>query len=339
MTNWQLLEAAEPGAEGPSHELFGSRRWAETLSAAYGWRWYWLFDGEDNYFPLAVLDDEAGKRVSVYPFSDYLPLDVLCRDPADLAVVQRILTERFPNHLIQLKILFSGEAPPAPAGWQVSREAVAHRWYATDPAPRATFGQKVRQAGRRGVSVRARTDRTAAARFYALYQRQRLQRFGLLSQPPGFMTALHQQFMTVDQGFYLEALYEERVVGSFVVLRCGEGLFHKFSATSDEGWKLRPNNLLYHALQEMVRAGEARFLDFGLSGTGDAYKGLRAFKSATGAPMHPVRYWTLTPPGYPVAERKAFLELPKALTKTLVTHRAPLALREAVSTQIYPFFA
>ena len=339
MRNWQLLDATSAHAAGAPHELFGSRRWAETLSAAYGWRWCWLFDGEDGYFPLAVLDDEAGKRVSVFPFSDYLPLEALARDAAALAAVRQRLSERFPDHLIQLKILFSGEAPPAPAGWRVSREAVAHRWYAADPAPRATFGQKVRQAERRGVSVRVRTDRAAASAFYALYQKQRLERFGLLSQPPGFLDALHQHFMTTDRGFYLEAIYEERVVGSFVVLRCGEGLFHKFSATSDEGWRLRPNNLLYHALQEMVRTGEARFLDFGLSGTGDNYKGLRAFKSATGAPMHSVRYWTFTPPGYPLAAREAFLELPKALTKTLVTHRAPLALREAVSTQIYPLFA
>ena len=320
-------------------ELFAAPRWAALLAGTYGFDYHWLTDGEGRAYPLAVLDDEAGKRVSLFPFSDYIPLEPAAR-PGLMRALTDTLTARFPDHLLQLKLAFPDRSvPELPPGWQLSRTAVGHRWGRTDAPPRATFGQKVRQAHRKGVYVRRRSCAEAAATFYRLYAQQRMERFGLLSQPPSYLNALHRHYMTQDAGFYLEAVHQDAVIAAFVVLRCDDAYFHKYSATAAAARQLRPNNLLYHQLQEDIRAGRAALLDFGLSGTGDNYRGLRDFKSATGAGMFPVQYWTHVPEGYPMDQRRAFLELPKTLTQTLVAHRAPLPLREAVSERIYPFFA
>ena len=312
-----------------SDELFSDSAWGAVLAQAYGFTLTRVAG-----WPAAVLNDLAGRRVSFLPFSDCLPLDSV----AELTELLRATERQYPDHRIILKTrLAEADGPP---GTTVVRRAVGHRFFPGGQGSSA-FRRGVRRARREGVTVRKATDEAARRRFQTMYHWQRLRKFGGIPQPASFFTALHAEFVAKSRGYYLEAYSAtSHHLATFVMLTAGRGLFYKFGTSDPAGLSLRPNNLLLEVMADEVRAGKHDFLDLGLSGTSDAYAGLRAFKSSTGALTYPITYFEQSARGEaPVTDAVTFRNFLGELTNSLVALDAAPEIVNPLSEKIYRYFA
>ena len=92
-------------------------------------------------------------------------------------------------------------------------------------------------------------------------------------------------------GLVLIAEAAGKPVAAAVILAWNGTMIGKFIASDEEGWSLRPNNLLvWHAVQAASELGW-RWFDFGR--TDAANSGLRAYKQSWGAVKEPLVYGTL----------------------------------------------
>ena len=326
----------QPATEPATDELFTGTRWTTAVAAAYDLDVRWIAVADRSY-PFVVRDDLTGRRVITFPYSDYLPVT----DDANEARTQvqslvEGLSEAYPRHRIEAKLAVDPAA--LPAGLSLTRRAVYHRC----PAGAATspsFRRAVRKAERAGVTVGVATDAAAVDRFYALYCRQRVEKFGSLPQPTTFLRSVSAAFIGADRGMFLEAYYSGELVASALLLRQGRGLFYKFGSSRPEALGVRPNNLIFAAAHDYLSENRLSFLDLGLSGTSDKYAGLRRFKESVGGVAHPICYVAHQPADYDDAGPTAFRTHLTALTRAVVDARPPRATVDAISHQLYPFFA
>lgn len=307
-------------------ELFASPVWAEVLQRAYGW----TVERSAAGYPYVVLDDLAGRRVSALPFSDYLPVV----DAITYGALSKELQEQFPDYRIILKTTLAEN--PAATG-EIVKKAVYHRYF---PGARAdsSFRRGARKAEKTGLVIRRSTGLDALERFRELYHWQRLRKFGGIPQPGDFFRAVHAVFMATDRGFYLEAVVPDgSVAASLVVLRCGDAWFYKFGASDPGLLNYRPNNLLFAQLTAAVDTGEADFLDLGLSGSSDAYAGLRRFKTSLGGLSFQIRYLASGPEL--ASSAVAFKKYVGGLASELAATEASPGVVDPLSRRIYPYFA
>jgi len=311
-----------------SEELFYTEEWASVLCRAYGFE---VGRTAAGGMPYVAIDDSAGKRVSVLPFSDYLPLG----DPGLVLAVSRELTTNYPEYTVSLKTTLAEK--DVPDSFTISRRAVYHRF--TTGELESSFARGVRRARRDGLRVVRSTKDAALDRFLELYHWQRLRKFGGIPQPPSFFRAIHDAYVATAKGFYLEAIdAQENTVASLVILRSGSGWFYKFGASDPAALNSRPNNLLFDHLTQAIRDGEAAFLDLGLSGAGEAYAGLRRFKSGMGAVEFPIHYLTVPGPA-PRPGVKEFKQLLTGITGDIVAADFDRATTALFSERVYRFFA
>ncbi|WP_116126760.1 GNAT family N-acetyltransferase [Lewinella sp. IMCC34183] len=311
-------------------ELFGSAAWAGVLTETYGF----TVEYQDE-LPFCRIDDAAGRRVIALPFTDYLPVDQADRANKFLTTLSR----RYPTYRVVLKSRLPHDTSPG-SDAHISKRAYCHRYRPGGGGASSSFRRGTRQAIRAGIEVRRASDEAACDRFYHLYLRQRLQKFGSIPQSPSFFQSVHRRFIGNGNGFYLEAWSSAgRHAATLVVLRCGDGWFYKFGASDPDLLADRPNNLLFDHLTAAVDDGESTFLDLGLSGSSEAYAGLRRFKSATGAEMHPLTYLTCEPPDYADDGSAEFLVGLGAVTSRLAAIGAPADTVIPVSEALYRYFA
>lgn len=325
-----------PPVAVPPDNLFSGSRWVATIADFYGLDVCWASTPHWTW-PLARVDDPGGKRIVAFPFSDYLPVPTSVEGArAQVRSTVEQLRNAYPDHRLELKVALSaGQLPP---GGRVTRRAVYHRCL-PGQRPTPSFLRAVRKAERSGLIVRRATDGAAADRFYALYLRQRLDKFASIPQPRGFFQHVARTFFPGGHGFFLEACQNEEVVASALFLREGRGLFYKFGTSTPAALALRPNNLLFAQALELVSAEGFAFLDLGLSGTTAKYAGLRRFKASAGGREHPITYVSYYPEGYDEVAGIRFREHLGELTRTIVSLRPEANVIDALSAKIYPFFA
>lgn len=319
--------------------LFQSAAWHDVLRAAYGFEVTFVDDDEGRSLPLVLTERALAPRVVSLPFSDYV--DTHAWSPDAFADLLGRVRERFPAHPLIVKTTFApGELPLG----EVTREACVHRVDTSDGTGleepmRSSFLRGVRKAERAGIALRRSQTREALQRFYQLHAALRLRKFGSIPQPRRFFDAVYDGFLETGRGFILEAAYEEQTVASLIALKAGGLLYYKFGASDADHLDLRPNNLLFHRLVHLAHEEGCAALDLGLSGSGAAYDGLRRFKASFGGRPHPITWFRVDPPGYDRAREREFFSLLSGLTDALVEHAADPATLEAVSNQIYPYFA
>ena len=333
--SWSLLPEGQRPTVDPGDELFSHPKWVDALVSVYGFAVRWATDGS-RALPLAILDDLAGRRVSGFPFSDYLPID----DPQTATDIFDVLTTVYPHHRLVLKTRLSDADATAVPNAAVIRRAVYHRMDATSPPPDANFRRNVRRGKKHGHVRRGADREFALTTFYFLYTWQRYQKFGSIPQPKHFFAALQSAYSTESEAaFWLCVDKHFHPAAAHLFLPAGRGLFYKFGTTENALQHLRPNNLLFDAAMNQVRAGQYAFLDLGLSGVSEKYAGLRRFKSATGAIELPLTYLERRPPGYDDRAESAFKRHLEALTRTLVERELEPEHISALSATLYPYFA
>lgn len=328
------LEPVSDPSRVPSSCLFEDPRWATALAEYYGFDLRGLTLGDrPGEVPYVLLDGFGSPRVVTLPFSDYLPLD----DRRTVEECAARLRERHPDASVTLRTrLPSGESP---AGGELTRGAVLHVIPAGGAGPNAKFRANARRAERDGVTVRRCSSPAALDRFYRLFAALRVEKFASIPQPLGFFRAVFDAFAADDAAFFLEALYEGEVIASFFIVESGGRAYYKYSASSLDTLVPRPNNLLFRWLHDALAEGAYEAIDLGLSGSGEAYEGLRYFKRTAGGVETPISYFTWRPEGYDGSASVAFkAEIGRIVDQVVGAGLSPQQL-DRISRAIYVHFA
>ncbi len=310
--------------------LFTSEQWTGIFESAYGFKVRRSASG----VPYVIADSPGGPRVVALPFSDYLPLS----DVSECATLLAELRAQFPAYEILLKTTLPKAIARELPDVEVVREAVLYVMY-SDAKPNAKFRSNMRRAERDGVEVREVRDTGGLDRFYDLFARLRASKFNSIPQPKEFFEAVHEVFIENDRGYYLEATYQNSVIGSFVVLEAGKTAYHKFGASSLEKLTVRPNNALFGHLYARLERGDYEAVDLGLTGVSEAYEGLRYFKSTTGARESAITYVRSVPAGYNSSARDAFMDAIRGITQKMLQSDLSVDQLSKMSEGIYPHFA
>ncbi|OAV43771.1 GNAT family N-acetyltransferase [Lewinella sp. 4G2] len=315
--------------------LFRGEAWARAVTAPYGLdlRWAEGWSATAPPLPYVLRKSLGGTRVLALPFSDYLPL----KNASEVSQLAQYLRDVHPEAAITIKTELPNDTELA--GARVVRTAVLHTITPDGPGPNGKFRANARRATRDGVTVRKATDEGALERFYAMYANLRTRKFRSIPQPYVFFKSIFDAFIATGRGYLVEALYEGRMIASFVILLTGKRAFHKFSASSLDTLVPRPNNLIFSFLHEELAAGRIESLDLGLSGLSEKYAGLRYFKSTAGGVESPLTYYEWMPAGFDVAAEKQFKEHLGELTKKMVNANLTPEQLSSLSLVIYPNFA
>ena len=332
---WKIRPPGETATAATEPELFASSSWVRAVEETYGLTTDRLGNGMKS-LPFAVLDDLAGRRISAFPFSDYLPID--SKQEADGML--SCLRTAYPDFAIVLKTRLSAEVADSLPETDITRRAVYHRVLPDTRRPTSNFMRGVRRAVKSGLVYSEENDAAAVTDFYRLYHRQRFDKFGSIPQPKQFFTTILRNFTPGGKVFFANArLPDGRLAASMLVLRSGRGLFYKFGTSDPESLSCYPNNFIFHRLLERLKDNDSDFLDLGLSGSSEAYAGLRRYKSSLGATEYPLTYLRYVPPGYEEGNAAAFKTHLAKLTGTIVAQNTDTDLTSALSSHLYPYFA
>ena len=147
-------------------------------------------------------------------------------------------------------------------------------------------------ARKRGVQIRSGTELEDLKTFYRLHLETR-SRQGMPVQPWSFFEAVRELVLNQGMGFILLAYKDQECLAAAMFLHWGDTLVYKYGASSMEGLRLRPNDLLFW---EAIRWGSENgysHLDFGRTDFDNS--GLREFKSRWGAEETQLAYSFSTP--------------------------------------------
>jgi CelD/BcsL family acetyltransferase involved in cellulose biosynthesis len=293
-SRWTDFVSSQPEAT-PFHHP----DWARLLANCYGFRAFAIATSDaagQIRAGLPVMEVShfrtEPKWVSL-PFTDYLP--PLLAAPEEEALLSAALEQESKAAGIRRVDVRSALAGAATCG-NAFRHGIPlgedpDRVFAAFPSKTRTH---IRQAERRGVTVRRATraeDLTDI--FYQLHLRNR-RRLGVPVQPLRFFRLLWDSLISTGMGLVLIAEAEGRPIGAGVLLAWQSTMIGKFIASDESAWSLRPNNLIvWHAAQEGC-ARNCRWFDFGRTDADN--EGLRAYKRSWGAVEEPLVYGTLGGP-------------------------------------------
>jgi lipid II:glycine glycyltransferase (peptidoglycan interpeptide bridge formation enzyme) len=138
----------------------------------------------------------------------------------------------------------------------------------------------IRQAEKRGVTIRLTRSETDMDRFYTLNVTTR-KKLGVLPQPYAFFKALFRHVISQDLGFLLLAEWEGQVIAGVVFLTYKDTIYYKFNASYENHLQKRPNHLIIWEAIRYACTNGYKYWDFGRCAPEE--EGLRTFKSRWGA--------------------------------------------------------
>ena len=321
--------------------LYLSELWLKTMAKTYNFEVLLLVDENDRlHTAFCKLDDMMGKRLSSLPFSDYLPYGE--RDSDYFQQVFDHCRSVFPDYEILLKTdrkkdFLSGK-------YTLAKEAVYHSIdlsTVSKAKQSSSFKRGKKQAVKNGISTRINNSVIAITDFYRLYHRLRFDKFGIIPQPFSFFENLFDLAIKQQNVAVFEALLDEKVIASMIILTYGKTAYYKYGCSAMEHLQLKPNNLLFHHLINHFKAEGFENIDLGLSGAGESYAGLRRWKSSMGGEEQPISYWSSAPSENGLSDELIGKNKAKIRGLTNAIVRADLGPQETslLSEQIYPLLA
>jgi len=290
---WEAFAASTPWAN-----IFHHPRWANLLAECYGYRPFIVVvrDAHGTIragLPMMEVSSPlTGRRWISLPFTDHC--SPLYRDTESL--------EELTNSLVEISR--RSTTPRIEVRWQLPAQStirsyshfvvhtckldpdfdsVANRFH-------AMHRRNIKTARKRGVRIVWGQERHHLREFYHLHLQTR-RRQGIPVQPLRFFEfvgALIEQGL----GFVLLAYKDYECLAAAVFLHWHQTLTYKYGASSVNGLRLRPNNLLFSAA---MRWGcENGYTVFDMGKTDLRNTGLRTFKTRWGAEETPLIYSTLS---------------------------------------------
>jgi CelD/BcsL family acetyltransferase involved in cellulose biosynthesis len=315
MSGVAILDLTDPRwgdfvAGHPSAIPFHHPDWGRLVADCYGFRAFAVATsntaGEIQAgLPVIEVRQLRGQRKWVtLPFTDYCPpLIAAPHEETDLACALQRASKVTGVRRVEVRAPLEGASP---AGRAALRHVVA-----LDDDPDRVFARlhsavrtHVRQAERRGVTIRRAERLDDLDCFYRLHLRTR-HRQGVPVQPRRFFRILWDYVIRPGLGTLLLAEASGQPVAADIFLSWNGTSVGKFSASDERAWGLRANNLvIWHSIKAACEQGSRRF-DFGRSDAGN--EGLRAFKLSWGAVEEPLVYSSLgtTPEPAPVGNGMA----------------------------------
>ena len=287
---WTRFVERAPGALPFHHPS-----WARLLADCYGYRPFALVlqdgDGVAVGIPVIEIRTVLGRRRWIsLPFTDYLPPLARSEHLVPL-LVSEMGAARQAQRISQVEIraaVTDLAARPQPSGFlHVLR-------LAPDPAKvfrtfhRSQVQQRIGKAERDGVTVqRASSKVDLTQTFYELHLETR-HRLGVPIQPRRYFDLLWERIVKPGHGFVLLAYWKAMPIAAAVFLAWNGTVTYKYSASRQEFWRLRPNNLI---IWNGIRWGcENGFHTFDFGRTEPGNEGLRSFKSGWGTSEQPLTY-------------------------------------------------
>lgn len=329
-----------------TQDLFTSSDWLSVIADTYGIAVHAVLDrADDATLPLAVMDDLAGRRLIGLPFSDYMLLPYGIDTAISLA--ERALA-RYPDFAIAMRIALNQPISTMRGQWDIRPSAVYHRLRIDSEAAlwrglSQSFRNQVRQGWRHGVTAQLTRSEEARERFISMHTSLRNRKFLSLAQPRDFLHLIYDRLMASGPGFFIESLRGSDVVASCLVLAHADVLYYKFSASTPDAAEVRGNNvMLWELLRTAAASGQFKTIDFGRSGLGEGYAGLRHFKESLGASAHPIAeisHPARRPDGQAAKHAAEFLALAKETSKLIASAGNSQELNDAAARIFYRYFA
>ncbi|MDF2378756.1 MAG: peptidoglycan bridge formation glycyltransferase FemA/FemB family protein [Candidatus Gracilibacteria bacterium] len=138
----------------------------------------------------------------------------------------------------------------------------------------------VRRALKDGVKVRKTTDCSTVETFWSLYE-QTFKRHKFTPYPKKLIQSQLSLFSKHDSALMLEAIYEEKVLGSALVMYYGNaGAYHHGASSSDPTFRKIPATYLlqWEAIKEAQRRGAAFYNFWGVAPYDLDAEGKRVYK-------------------------------------------------------------
>jgi CelD/BcsL family acetyltransferase involved in cellulose biosynthesis len=301
ITGLTILELTDPRwadfvARQPSAIPFHHPDWGRLIADCYGFRAFAVATtdaaGElQAGLPVIEVRHLGGQRKWVtLPFTDYCPpLIPAPHEETGLVCALQRASEAGGIRRVEVRAPLQGTSP---AGHAALRHVVA-----LDDDPDRVYARlhsavrtHIRQAERRGVTIRQAEHPEDVDSFYRLHLRTR-RRQGVPVQPRRFFRMLWEYVISPGLGTLLIAEASGQPVAADIFLSWNGTSIGKFSASDEREWRLRANNLvIWHSIKTACEQGSRRF-DFGRSDAGN--EGLRAYKLSWGAVEEPLVYRTL----------------------------------------------
>jgi CelD/BcsL family acetyltransferase involved in cellulose biosynthesis len=296
-----ILELADPRwgdfvARQPSATPFHHPEWARVVAECYGFRAFAVTTSDaagDIQAGMPVIEVRhlwgVPKWVSL-PFTDYCPpLVTAPHHETDLLCALQQASKAAGIGRVEVRAPLEGLTT-------VHRIALRHV-VALDDDPERVYARlrsaartHIRQAERRGVTIRRAERPEDEDTFYQLHLRTR-RRQGVPIQPRRFFRMLWEHLVRTGMGTVLIAEASGQPIAADMFLSWNGRSIGKFSASDERAWQLRANNLvIWHSLKTACEQGSRSF-DFGRSDNGN--EGLRAFKLSWGAAEEPLFYGAL----------------------------------------------
>jgi CelD/BcsL family acetyltransferase involved in cellulose biosynthesis len=343
MSGLAILELTDPRwvdfvARQPSAIPFHHPDWGRLIADCYGFRAFAVTTSDtvgDIRAGLPVIEVRhlwGEPKWVTLPFTDYCPpLVPAPHEEKDLVSALQRASKAAGIRRVEVRAPLKGTSSASSAALRhvVTLDDDPDRVYARcHPAVRT----HVRQAERRGVTIRRAERLEDLDSFYRLHLRTR-RRQGVPVQPHRFFRILWESVICPGLGTLLIAEASGQPVAADIFLSWNGTSIGKFSASDERAWRLRANNLvIWHSIKTACEQG-SRWFDFGRSDAGN--EGLRAFKLSWGAVEEPLVYRTLGATPEPAPARNGMAD---HLLASVIRHGPPVVCR-AVGGALYRYAA
>lgn len=323
--------------------LFTSPNWLNVLKREYGYQIKVVADSlTKECFFYTEVNHLANKKIISLPFSDYCLPQV--HTPANCQRFHQYLKKQYPEHSIIFKSGYEAQQGQRAGFGAPTRHAYYHRVATVDQQAMwanfsSSFKRGIKKAKKEGVTINLSRSTESLKTFYHLYYQLRLSKFGSIPQPYSFFEVIVEEFMQKEEGFFLEALHEGKVIASLLVLAYKKKLYYKFGCSDIHNLEIRPNNLLFDHLFQYAFAKGYTEVDLGLSGASASYEGLVRFKESMGGKRFPITYFRHDPPNYCSKSEQELRQLLQSITKIMVDDKIAIDTIDRLSKSLYKYFA
>ena len=273
--------------------MFQTTAWARLSEIVYGFELQ-PNKGVSQDFVFSKVCNEVGEYLVTPVFGDFITLTQKdCKDLAKLAALE-------PEAPMRVKAL--SKKRPTISGFTVEDSGFIHelefrsytKWKSEQI--KCKFRNQVGQGARAGLTALVSRKEEDIVKFWEMHAMLRVTKFSEIPQPREFFLEIFRSYFKADLGFMLGGYdRQSRLIAGIIVLLDGDTAYYKFAASAPEALKLRPNNFLIAELIAYLEEIGIKKINFGYTGSGAEYAGLRKYKLSTGAIETP-RYTLKTAP-------------------------------------------
>lgn len=274
--------------KNPCDNLFLSPEWLRVISNTYHITFKAVLNEQSGFIlPFCELKTGFFPAIKSIPFGDYTLNEC---DENDLNEAMHLLYCEYPEHYIETSVVskhkpiveyfFSNKY-----GYLIQNDI--KQWKESRDRKEA-YERNIRNALNYGLAVRVNKFIDGINNFYLLHEKLRISKFKKLPQPIRFFENIYAEFVTKNNGFFLEAWDKDKLIASWFVLAYQQVLYYKFGASDTEQLHMRSNDLLFRMLMQYGSDKGFKKIDLGFSGATKSYEGLIRFKRKEGGNQVPI---------------------------------------------------